>query len=147
MPNIASVLKAEIVRLARRELRSETETLRKNLASARSEISALKRRTSELERALKKVSRPSTAADRPAPTSDATSSTRFRAEGMASNRKRLGLSAADFGLLVGATGQSVYAWETRKTKPSAKSLEAIASLRGLGKREVARRLAAIKKTS
>lgn len=66
---------------------------------------------------------------------------------MASNRKRLGLSAADFGLLVGATGQSVYAWETRKTKPSAKNLEAIASLRGLGKREVARRLAAIKKTS
>ena len=147
MPNIDSVLKAEIVRLARRELRAETESLRKNLASARSEISALKRRASELERALKKLSRPSTAADRHVPPSDATSATRFRAEGMASNRKRLGLSAADFGLLVGATAQSVYAWEARKTKPSAKSLEAIAALRGLGKREVAHRLAAIKKAS
>ncbi len=34
---------------------------------------------------------------------------RFRAAGMAANRKRLDLSAADFGVLVGATGQSIYA--------------------------------------
>ncbi len=66
---------------------------------------------------------------------------------MASNRKRLGLSAADFGMLVGATGQSVYAWEARKSKPSGKSLAAIAALRGIGKREVARRLALLKEAA
>ncbi len=69
---------------------------------------------------------------------------RFRASGMASNRKRLGLSAADFGLLVGASGQSVYAWEQGKARPRGKSLAAIAALRGIGKREVAERLAALK---
>ena len=63
---------------------------------------------------------------------------------MASNRKRLGLSAADYGLLVGATGQSVYAWESGKTKPRAKNLAAIAALRGAGKREVDARLAELK---
>lgn len=64
--------------------------------------------------------------------------------GMAANRKRLGLSAADFGLLVGATGQSVYAWEAGKSKPRGKNLAAIAALRGVGKREVLKRLAAQK---
>ena len=63
---------------------------------------------------------------------------------MAANRKRLGLSAADFGLLVGATGQSVYAWGAGKTKPNADSLAAIAALRSIGKRSVEARLAALK---
>ena len=69
---------------------------------------------------------------------------RFRASGMASNRKRLGLSAADFGLLVGASGQSIYAWEQVKARPRGKNLAAIAALRGVGKREVVERLAALK---
>jgi DNA-binding transcriptional regulator YiaG len=69
---------------------------------------------------------------------------RFRAAGMASNRKRLGLSAADFGLLVGATGQSIYAWESGKAKPRQQALAAIAALRGIGKREVEAKLASLK---
>ena len=52
MPNIASVLKAEIVRLARKELRTEVESIRKALAAARAESAALKRRVSELERSV-----------------------------------------------------------------------------------------------
>jgi len=63
---------------------------------------------------------------------------------MAANRKRLGLSAADFGLLAGATGQSVYAWEAGKAKPRGKNLAAIAALRGIGKREVRKKLAELK---
>ena len=63
---------------------------------------------------------------------------------MAANRKRLGLSAADFGLLVGATGQSVYAWESGKAKPRSEALAAIAALRGIGKLEAEAGLAAVK---
>ena len=63
---------------------------------------------------------------------------------MASNRKRLGLSAADFGLLVGASSQSVYAWESGKSKPGREYLPAIAALRGIGTREVAEKLVALK---
>lgn len=63
---------------------------------------------------------------------------------MASNRKRLGLSAADFGLLVGASGLSEYAWEQGKGRPRGKNLAAIAALRGVGKREVVERLAVLK---
>ncbi|MBK7278254.1 MAG: helix-turn-helix domain-containing protein [Betaproteobacteria bacterium] len=149
MPNIASVLKVEIVRLARKELRSEVDSIRKALAAARAEGAALKRRVSELERSLRQPARvaharPPSPSPSPVEEADGADKFRFRASGMASNRKRLGLSAADFGLLVGASGQSVYAWEQGKARPRGKNLAAIAALRGVGKREVVERLAALK---
>lgn len=72
---------------------------------------------------------------------------RFRAAGVAANRKRLGLSAHDFGLLVGASDQSVYLWEQGKARPRPQNLLAIAALRTAGKREVAARLAVLKEQS
>ena len=148
MPNIASVLKAEIVRLARKELRGQVDPLKKSLAASRAEVAALKRKVSDLERQLKQASRAKPAvADvvRPATAEVGDAGRyRFRAGGMASNRKRLGLSAADFGLLVGATGQSVYTWEQGKARPRGQNLEAIAALRSIGKREAAARLDALK---
>lgn len=151
MPNIASVLKAEVSRLARKELRSENEALKKALASQRTEIAGLKRRLLELERAMLRLAKiksresASRAVGSTARvTEQETESHRFRASGMAANRKRLGLSAADFGLLVGTTGQSVYAWEAGKSKPREKALAAIAGLRGIGKKEALERLQALK---
>lgn len=151
MPNIASVLKAEISRIARKEGRSGTDALKKTVSTQRSDIAALKRRVQELEKSLKALAkavssgRPTQAAAHSAPDAGADADgLRFRAAGMASNRKRLGLSAEDFGLLVGASGQSVYAWEAGKSKPRGKNLASIAALRGVGKREVAKLLEALK---
>jgi DNA-binding transcriptional regulator YiaG len=45
-------------------------------------------------------------------------------------------------LLLGASKQSVYHWETGKSKPRAAPLLAIATVRKLGKKQVAERLAA-----
>jgi transcriptional regulator with XRE-family HTH domain len=59
-------------------------------------------------------------------------------------RKRLGLSAADLGLLLGVSALSVYKWEQGKARPRAKYLEAIADLRGIGKREAAVRLESLR---
>ena len=53
MANLATVLKLEITRIARRELRAETESLKKAAAHYRSEITALKRKVAELERHLR----------------------------------------------------------------------------------------------
>jgi len=151
MPNIATVFKAEITRLARKELRSNSDGLKKAVAAQRSEIAHLKRRIQVLEALVKRLARSSAAADaRPRAAASAepaepdASGLRFRAKGMAANRKRLGLSAADFGLLVGATGQSIYAWEAGKAKPRPQALAAIAALRGIGKREVEARLEQLK---
>jgi DNA-binding XRE family transcriptional regulator len=150
MANLVSVLKSEVARLARKELRAETENLKKTVATQRSEIAALKRRVGDLEKAVKAlvhlVDKAGRAA-KPVQTDPEEGQFRFRASGMASNRKRLGLSAEDFGLLVGASGQSVYLWEGGKTKPRAQNLAAIAALRGIGKREVAARLEALKQSA
>lgn len=149
MANLAAVLKSEVTRLARKELRAETDALKKTVAGQRAEIAALKRRTTELEKSLNALTRLANKAGRGAqstPEDAGTGSFRFRAAGMASNRKRLGLSAEDFGLLVGASGQSVYLWESGKMKPRQPNIAAIAALRGVGKREVVKRLEALKQT-
>lgn len=138
MPDIASVLKQEIGRLARKELRAETESLKKAVAGYRKEITALKRRMEALERQQKKVVKtvPIKAAD----DDQGDTNLRFRAAGFAQHRKRLGLSAREMGQLLDASALSVYKWETGKAKPRAKHLQAIAAIRTMGKREATKRL-------
>jgi DNA-binding transcriptional regulator YiaG len=148
MPNIAAVLKAEIARVARKEVRGAVDSLRKATTGHRSEVAALKRRLQELERQVKKqprpVARPQSAAD--AATAADSGGLRFRAAGMAKNRERLGLSAREFGLLVGVSAQAINAWEQGKAKPVGEQLAVVASLRGVTKAEAAERLAAARAT-
>ena len=147
MPNIASTLKSEISRVARKEVRGEIAGLKKAAGTFRTEIAALKRRTQTLEQELRRVGKAS-ARGAPAPTREASSQAlRFSAKGLASQRQRLALSAHDCGLLVGASGQSIYKWEDGKARPRAKHLPGIASLRSMGKKEAAARLASLQKTS
>ena len=135
MANVASALKEEISRIARKELRREIAPLKKASATHRSEIAALKRRLADLERQLSKASKLSPSAS-PAAANDESGveGTRFSAKSMASQRRRLGLSATDVGLLVGATAQSIYNWEEGKARPRAQHLPAIFALRALGRR-------------
>jgi len=134
MSNIASVLKEEIARIARKEIRREATSLKKSSTTHRSEIAALKRRV--LERELRRAGR---GGPQPAPAAaneDTVSpGTRFSARSMASQRRRLGLSAAECGLLIGASAQSVYNWEEGKARPRAQHLPAIFALRNLGRRQ------------
>jgi DNA polymerase III delta prime subunit len=50
MPNIATVPKEEIVRLARKEIRKQTNVLGRAAAQYRRDIAEMKRRVSELRR-------------------------------------------------------------------------------------------------
>ena len=138
MPNIATALKQEIGRLARKELRKETQSLQKAVAVYRHQIAEMKRRIDALERQQKKVVKAI-----PTKTPEDTeidTNLRFRAEGFAQHRKRLGLSAREMGLLVDASGLTIYKWEKGEARPRAKNLQAIAAVRKMGKREVAKRL-------
>lgn len=143
MPNIAQVLKTEIERIAKKSLRAETTFLKKASAAYRSDIAALKRRASELEHAIrtlgKQVQKP-TPASLP---SEEKPSTRFSAKSLASQRRRLGLSAEDIGRLIGASGQSVYNWEAGKARPREAHLAAIAALKTLGRKAAAAHLGAM----
>ncbi|HET7527666.1 MAG TPA: hypothetical protein VFK10_17110 [Burkholderiaceae bacterium] len=136
MPNIASILKSEIARVARKEIRSETVQLKKAVSAYRAQIAALKRRAQALEKALRSIGkRGGKAKEVEADDSGSMGSFRFSAKGLKSHRKRLGLSAHECGILLGASGQSVYKWEDGKARPRAKHLPAIAALRTLGKKQ------------
>jgi len=137
--NIGTVLKAEISRLARRELKAETSGLRKQVAQHRSQLAALKRQLHALERQVK-TSAKGTRAAANADQGEPEKKFRFRAGGFANLRRRLGVSAEAMGELLGVTGQSVYKWESGKARPRARQLETIASLRGIGKKEATTRL-------
>ena len=139
MPNIASILKSEITRIARKEIRAEVEGLKKSVGGYRSDIAALKRRAQSLETQVKRLEK---SAPRPKPAALEDGKTlRFSAKGLAKQRQRLELSADAVGVLVGASGQSVYNWEAGKARPRANHLPAIAALRSLSKKQAAEILA------
>jgi len=146
MPNIASILKSEIARVARKEVRGETLGLKKAVSACRVEISALKRRTQALEQELRRLSKSGARAAPVAASEVSSKALRFSAKGLASQRRRIGLSADDCGLLVGASGQSIYNWEAGKARPQARHLPAIAAIRAMGKKEAAARLAYLRTT-
>ena len=140
MPNIGTVLKSEISRVARKELRGETQSLKKSITQYRGQIADLKRRMQALEQQVRKLGK---SAGRAAPQeedSDGGRQIRFSAKSLAAQRRRLGLSAAALARVLGVSALSVYKWESGNTRPRAKQIEAIAALRKMGKREVAQRL-------
>lgn len=137
MPNLAGVLKEEIRRLARKEVRAELATAKKTVIKQRKDIAALKR---EVAAQAKTIARLEKAATKAAPVTKPSSNLRFSAKGLASHRERLCLTAADFAALVGVSPLTIYNWEKGKTKPQAAQVEKLAVVRGLGKREAWKRL-------
>ena len=140
MPDVASLLKAEIARIARRELRAQTAQLQKANARHRADIAALKKELAEAKRLMRSLQK-----GRPASTerpSDAAEgkALRFRASGLAALRSKLGLSAREMAQLIGVSQLTVYKWEQGKSHPRQAQLAAISAVRGIGKREARQRL-------
>lgn len=138
MTTFANQLKGEIARIAKKEVRSETAQLKQASAKYRSEIAALKRHIAMLEAAVKRLSKSQPKAAKPV--EEPSEKLRFRADGFGTLRKKLGLSAAQMGKLIGVSALSVYHWEQGKSRPRASHLPAIAAVRKLGKREVMSKL-------
>jgi DNA-binding transcriptional regulator YiaG len=145
MTNLATTLKAEIARVARKEVRGEIDAIRKHGAQHRSAIASLRREVAELERRIKLLNRArparKVALEAAAHEPDAAAGKlRFNAKGLAAHRNRLGLSAKAMGLLLGVSGQTVYNWEAGNAKPRKSQLPQIAAVRALGLRDAMSRL-------
>ena len=144
MPNIGTLLKEEIARISRKQSRAETEALKKANSHYRGQIAELKRRMQALEQQVKRLSRGGGARGgataSAAPESEGGKQIRYSAKSLASQRRRLGLSAASLAKLLGVSALSVYKWESGNTRPRQKQVEAIAALRHMGRREAQKRL-------
>ena len=145
MPNIGVAIRDEIARVARKSTKAELEMLRKADAQHRRDIAALKKEVAQLARQLKSKRRGAESSaeidDEGAAPQKNAARVRFSADAFAKKRQQLGLSAADMAKLLGVSSLSVYKWESGTRRPRDKQLEAIASIRKLGKREAASRLA------
>lgn len=141
MTNIATLLKSEISRVARKEVRAELLQLKKASTQYRSDIAAMKRSILNLEGQIKRLGKSGASKPASAPADDESSTRlRFSAKGFASQRKRLGLSAVQMASLLGVSDQSVRKWEEGKAHPRAGQLPAIATVRKMGKIQAAARL-------
>ena len=140
MPNIAAVLREEISRLSRKEVRSQVDATKKATTQHRRHIATLKRQVAQLERQVALLSRKVLDTPQAVSTASTTTRPRFVAKGLRSQRKRLGLSATDYGKLLGVTAQSIYNWERELASPRIEQLSRLAALRGIGKRKAAERL-------
>ena len=133
MPNVAAVLKEEIVRLAKKQVREQIGPLRKSNVQLRKAVASLKRENAELQRRLLTLEK----GQRGAATSTAPKQgkeIRFSPGWVVKDRERLELSAKDYATLVGVSQLTVYNWEKGKSRPRRKQLEAWARVRGLGKK-------------
>jgi DNA-binding transcriptional regulator YiaG len=140
MPNLAVTFRQEITRLARREIRSQTRGLRKASAQFRRDIAELKRHASELKSEVARLERRVGKDVAPQITEADPAKVRFAARNVISQRRRLGISAADYGKLIGVKAQTIYKWEHGTSRPRRAQLSAFASIRRLSKTETLARL-------
>jgi len=140
MANLAKILKDETARIARKEVRSETGATRKASAQHRRDIAELKRKIAALEKEVRFLRKQENkrATKRPAP--ELADRARFSHRWVKANRAHLGLSAADYGALVGVHAMTVYNWEHGRSKPRKAQLASLVAVRKLGRREAMRRL-------
>ena len=146
MSNVAKVLKAEIARISKREAKSATQGigksntwLRKTVADLKKRLVLLEKENKHLVAAMKKQQIESP----PKADQEEGKKARFTSRGIRALRKKLRLSQADFGKLVGTTTGAVYLWEKKDGPLSLrdKTKAAILSVRGLGAGEAEEKLA------
>ncbi len=141
MPNLQSVLRQEIRRVARKEVRSELEATKKAVAQHRREIAELRRRNTALERTVSYLQSRETKRLKAGPSkAEPPQGTRFSVPSLKAQRRKSGLSQEDYGSLVGVGKLTIYNWESGRNKPGRKHLATLVSLRGIGKREAQKHL-------
>jgi DNA-binding transcriptional regulator YiaG len=135
MANLVATLKAEIRRLARKEIKSELNATRRAATQHRRDIAQLKRVIRAQEKRIAALQAGKAGAV-PQPQADdgVPQGTRFSAKSVRSQRARLKLSAAEYGKLVGVSGQTIYLWEQGKTRPGKAQFARLVAIRGIGRR-------------
>lgn len=145
MANLAVTLKEEIRRLAKKEIKAQAGTTKQAVAQHRREIANLKRQLREQEKRIallerqekKRLGQPQAAKE---PAQDV----RFSTRSVKAQRNRLGLSAKDYGKLVGVSTLTIYNWEQGKSRPQKAQLAALVAVRGIGKRAALAKLGLLK---
>ena len=135
MAKIEGVIKSEIIRLAKREVRAVFRPLRREVWQMSTKLSNLSKGIASLNRMAKELhleeAKPKLEA-----TPEEIKASRLTPERIRRIRSKLGISQRELGILIGASLGAVLSWEKGKFKPKGDKKAALVGLRKLKKRDV-----------
>ena len=137
MPNVAQVIKEEITRLARKEVRAAVNPLKKQVRVLRNTVKDQQAMVAKLEKAVHgmagQVADPSPSLFAP---EEEPSRARVTPSSVRRHRLRLRLSQVELGGLLGVNATTIVRWEAGSSMPRVQHRTALIRLRELGVREV-----------
>jgi DNA-binding transcriptional regulator YiaG len=135
MGKLESIIKSEIQRLAKREIRSAFIPLRREVRAMRLKVSSLSKGIGSLNRMTKELhleeAKPKLEA-----TPEEVKASRLTPDRIRRLRKKLDISMRELGILTGASLGAVLSWEKGKFKPRGEKKAALVALRKVRKRDV-----------
>ena len=140
MSTIMKELKAEISRLARKEIKKALAPVQKTSAARRGLIADLRRQVEVLRKEVGALRKTAPAVPASAETADKSERFWITGKGVKSLRKRLGLTQAEFGRLAGVSIPTVVNWEGTAGKIAIRRKATIGQLRAV--RSLTKRTAA-----
>ena len=144
MSQLMAVMKDEIRRLARKEIVAATARLKKDQTTFRKAVASLRRQIKAHNYTIRQLLQMTTKQAKMAPEAPEGGRTWVTAKGIRAMRKKLKLSQAQFGKLVGVSSYTVLKWEhgSGPLKLRLRTRRAFLAIRGLGIREARLRLGA-----
>jgi DNA-binding transcriptional regulator YiaG len=137
MGKLEGMIKSEIVRLAKREIRKIARPLSRDVRSMRSTVSQLRKTVLALQRLTARQeseSRKEKVLLEAAP--EEVKKSRFSPRLIHTLRKRLGITQKEMATLTGVTVGAIYQWEQGIFEPRGQKKGMLVALRKLGRREV-----------
>lgn len=135
MANLAETLRTEILRLARKEIRKETQTLKAQVLNLKKELSGTKASCLSLQRDLRRLQKALPVKEAPVVEEEEGIKHRFRTTMLSTFASKHGLKAPQLGKLLGGSTAAAYLW-LEGNRPRKEFLDAFYKVRSLPKREI-----------
>lgn len=137
MGKLEGIIKSEIVRLAKREIRKISVPLGKDVRLLKNTVSQLRKTVLALERfAARQESELRKGKILLEATPEEVKGSRFSSRLIRSLRKNLGITQKELAILAGVTVGAIHQWESGIFVPRAQKKSVLVALRKLGRREV-----------
>ncbi len=142
MGKLEGVIKTEIMRLAKREMRKISVPLKWDVQSLKITVSQLRKAVVPLERFVSDQQKELAKHEIPLEVSpEELKKSRFSPRLIKTLRKKLGITQKELAILLGVTVGAAHQWEIGKFTPKPEKKAVLAALRKLGRTEVKKLLA------
>ncbi|MBN1757722.1 MAG: hypothetical protein JW863_05365 [Chitinispirillaceae bacterium] len=147
MPNLSSVLRSEIIRISRKEIKASVTPLKSMNSALNKTVSEFKKKVAGLETEIRRLQSAQPTSEKPEKSPEIPEKLRISSKTILSLRAKLGLSQGDFARLLDVSSNSVFMMEHKKGRLNlrSKTLSNLIALKQMGKREVTRKLEEMKK--